>query len=69
MEATREIKEFTLIDQKSVTDAQLILSRIEVKLEYIEKKIDKMDARQWQIIVLLLSYPLGLIAAKICHLF
>lgn len=46
------------------------------KLEYMEKgitsldkKIEKLDARQWQIIILLLSYPLGLIIGKLCHLF
>ncbi len=46
------------------------------KLDYIEKgietldaKIEKLDGRQWQIIILLLSYPLGLIIGKLVHLF
>jgi hypothetical protein len=46
------------------------------KLEYMErgitsldKKIEKLDTRQWQIIVLLLSYPLGLLIGKLCHIF
>jgi hypothetical protein len=43
--------------------------KIDKGLDALDKKIDKLDTRQWQIIILLLSYPLGLIIGKLCHIF
>lgn len=45
------------------------LNYIEKGIESLDKKIEKLDTRQWQIIILLLSYPLGLIIGKLCHIF
>lgn len=57
-------------------DIEVLDRTILTKLEYIEKgmdsldkKINQLDARQWQIIFLLLSYPIGLLIGKVCHIF
>lgn len=42
---------------------------IDKRFDSLDKKIEKVDTRMWQIIILLLSYPLGLIVGKLCHIF
>ncbi len=57
--------------QKDVIDSEIMnkLGFMEKGIESLDKKIEKMDTRQWQIIILLLSYPLGLMVGKLCHIF
>ncbi len=52
-----------------LSEIKISLSNIDLRLGYIEKRLDKLDGRLWQIILLLLSYPLGLIVGKLCHVF
>lgn len=59
---------FTAIDQR--------FDQVDNKFKDMDKKLDKIDARfeklsgrLWQIIMLLLAYPLGLIVGKLCHVF
>lgn len=49
-----------------IRNAQDLLKK---DFEFFDKRLEKIDTRLWQIIVLLLSYPLGLIVGKICHIF
>jgi hypothetical protein len=42
---------------------------IDKKIEFLERVVNKLDSRMWQIIILLLSYPLGLIIGKLCKVF
>lgn len=60
----------------SCMDLKESIIRIDAKIDNfikqtdeLGKKIEKIDARLWQIIVLLLAYPLGLIVGKLCHVF
>lgn len=55
-----------------IPDEKLIIAKIDyvqMSVDSVDKKIEKLDARMWQIIILLLSYPLGLIVGKITHIF
>jgi len=60
------------IANREVGDDRVIivqLDYIQKSIESLDKKIDRIEYRQWQIILLLLSYPLGLIVGKLCHIF
>lgn len=51
---------------------QVVLAKLDAirhDIEQVDRKVEKLDARMWQIIILLLSYPLGLIVGKITHIF
>lgn len=51
---------------------ELILTKITYvheSVKIVDSKIEKLDMRLWQIIILLLSYPLGLMIGKITHIF
>ena len=43
--------------------------KLEREISLLIKVIDRIDSRMWQIIIILLSYPVGLIVGKICHVF
>ena len=55
--------------QLSLFQIQNTLDVMSKDLNRVENKIDKQEGRQWQIIVILLSYPIGLMIGKICHIF
>lgn len=43
--------------------------KLDREVSILVKVIDRIDARMWQIIIILLAYPVGLIVGKICHVF
>jgi hypothetical protein len=57
--------------QRDVIDSEIMnkLGYMEKGIDGLDKKIEKLDTRQWQIIILLLSYPLGLLIGKLTHVF
>lgn len=42
---------------------------VDQRLSEVDRKIEKLDGRFWQMIMILVSYPIALIIGKLCHLF
>lgn len=39
------------------------------KLDRIDLRIDRLSSRFWQIVMVLVAYPIALIVGKLCHVF